>query len=127
MGETPIKTPGKKMRTWISLILRMGVLFSSALILTGGVLFLTQHPNEILSFKTFSGQPERLRNIATIFSEALQLRSRSVIQAGVLVLIATPILRVIFSFFEFLVHRDWIYVVITAIVLSGLLYSLLGI
>lgn len=125
MGETPIKTQERDMRTWISLILRMGVLFSSALILTGGVLFLIQHPNEILSFKTFSGQPERLRNLGTIFSEALQLRSRSVIQAGVLVLIATPILRVVFSLFEFLAHKDWIYVVITTIVLSGLLYSLI--
>lgn len=127
MGETPIKTQERDMRTWISLILRMGVFFSSALILTGGVLFLIQHPNEILSFKTFSGQPERLRNLGTIFSEAFQLRSRSVIQAGVLVLIATPILRVIFSLFEFMAHKDWIYVVITTIVLSGLLYSLIGI
>jgi uncharacterized membrane protein len=115
------------MRIWISLILRLGVILSSALILTGGVLFLIQHPNEIPSFKTFSGQPDRLKHIGIIFNEALQLRSRSVIQAGVLVLLSTPLLRVIFSFIEFLIHKDWIFVVITAIVLFVLLYSLSGV
>lgn len=114
------------MRVWISMILRLGVITSALLILTGGILFLIQHPNENPTFKVFSGQPDRLKHIKSIFSQAIQLKSRSVIQAGILVLIATPVLRVFFSLIEFLIHKDWIFVLITTIVLSGLFYSLFG-
>jgi uncharacterized membrane protein len=47
-----------------------------------------------------------------------------VIQLGLLVLIATPVARVVFSIAGFTLERDWTYVVITAIVLAILLYSL---
>ena len=116
----------RDMRIWISVILRLGVILSASLILAGGILFVIQHPHETLSFSKFSGQPERLRSIDTILNEALQFRSRSVIQLGVLVLLATPLLRVIFSFIEFLINRDWIFVMVTAIVICALFYSILG-
>jgi uncharacterized membrane protein len=48
------------------------------------------------------------------------------IQFGLLILIATPVARVAFSLFAFSYQRDWTYVVITAMVLALLLYSLLG-
>jgi uncharacterized membrane protein len=124
MVDQPKTMPVRDMRIWISRILRVGVLISAVLILTGGMLYLFQHPDEILSFKKFSSQPDRLRHIEIIFMEALQLRSRSVIQLGILVLLATPLLRVIFSFIEFLINKDWIYVVITGIVIGTLCYSL---
>lgn len=114
------------MRIWISSILRLGVALSALLIVTGGVLFLIQHPREFISFKNFIGQPVRLRHFETIFKEACQLRSRSVIQLGILVLIATPVIRVIFSLIEFLINRDWVFVAITAFVLLILFYSIMG-
>lgn len=118
---------GKKdMRIWISLILRVGVLVSAALLLTGGILFMFQHPDAVFSFKSFDGEPERLRVLSSVFREALQFKSRAVIQVGVIILISTPVLRVIFSFIEFLFHRDWTFVLITAIVISTLFYSLFG-
>jgi uncharacterized membrane protein len=49
-----------------------------------------------------------------------------VIQLGILVLIATPVARVLFSMLGFALERDWMYVVITAIVLALLLYSLIS-
>ena len=49
---------------------------------------------------------------------------RGLIQLGLLLLIATPVARVVFSVFAFARQRDWIYVVITLIVLAVLLYSL---
>jgi len=42
------------------------------------------------------------------------------------VLIATPIARVVFSLLAFLWQRDWTYVMVTAIVLGLLVYSLFG-
>ena len=44
---------------------------------------------------------------------------------GVLLLIATPVARVALSLVGFALERDWHYVLITAIVLAILLYSLI--
>jgi uncharacterized membrane protein len=48
-----------------------------------------------------------------------------VIQFGVLLLIATPVARVIFSLVEFALEKNWLYVLITGIVLGLLGYSLM--
>ncbi len=52
-----------------------------------------------------------------ILKEALNFKGRDIIQLGLLVLIATPVARVIFSLIGFLFEKDWIYVAITFIVL----------
>jgi uncharacterized membrane protein len=58
--------------------------------------------------------------------EALVWRphAAAVIQLGLLLLVATPVARVIFSVFAFAWERDWLYVLLTLIVLAVLLYSL---
>jgi uncharacterized membrane protein len=48
------------------------------------------------------------------------------IQFGLLVLVATPVARVLFSVIAFIYERDWTYVAITMIVLALLCYSLFG-
>jgi len=116
----------RNLRKGIFLILRIGVIISVLLIVFGGLFFFLRHTNEILSFKTFSSQPERLRKVEVIIHEALQLRSRSVIQLGILILISTPVLRVIFSFIQFSIYRDWIYSCITTLLMIILFYSLLN-
>ncbi|WP_442939846.1 DUF1634 domain-containing protein [Nostoc sp.] len=45
---------------------------------------------------------------------------------GLLLLIATPIARVIFSLFAFVRQRDLTYIIVTSIVLIELIYSLVG-
>ena len=57
---------------------------------------------------------------------ALSLSSGGIIQAGLLLLIATPVARVVFSVFAFALQRDRTYVFVTLIVLGILLYSLMG-
>ena len=114
----------KDMRIWISLILRAGVILSAALLISGGILFLIQHPNAVFSYKSFAGEPERLRVLNSVFREAFQFKSRPVIQLGIIILISTPVIRVIFSFLEFLFRKDWKFVIVTAIVMGTLFYSL---
>jgi uncharacterized membrane protein len=48
------------------------------------------------------------------------------IQLGLLLLIATPVARVLFSVLAFIYEKDWTYVGITMIVLTLLCYSLFG-
>jgi uncharacterized membrane protein len=52
------------------------------------------------------------------------LQGDGVIQFGLLVLIATPIVRVILAVAAFAIERDGLYVVIGLIVLAILTYSL---
>ena len=109
----------------ISVLLRAGVMTSAAIVLTGGIYFLARHGAETADFRTFRGQPSTDRLLSEIAKGAISLRSRSIIEAGILVLIATPILRVLFSLAGFALERDKTYVLITALVLTILLYSLI--
>jgi uncharacterized membrane protein len=107
-------------------LLRTGVLLAALVVLVGGVVYLTRHDMPVINYRVFQGEPSELRTISGILHEALALRGRGLIQLGLLILIATPIARVAFSFFAFLYQRDWLYVVVTLMVLGLLLYSLLG-
>ena len=89
-------------------------------------MYLARHPFPVIDYRVFQGEPENLRTVSGIFSEAKAFHGRGLIQLGLLVLIATPIARVTFSVFAFFYQRDWKYVVFTLIVLGLLLYSLLG-
>jgi uncharacterized membrane protein len=105
-------------------LLRAGVLLAAAVVLLGGGLYLVRHGGERADWTTFRGEPANLRNPTEIVGNALQLSSRGVIQVGLLLLVATPVARVVFSVFGFLRERDFLYVVLTLIVLAVLLYSL---
>jgi uncharacterized membrane protein len=52
--------------------------------------------------------------------------SRFLLQTGVLVLLATPIVRVVVSIAEYLVERDWLFVALTTIVLLELTTSVVA-
>jgi uncharacterized membrane protein len=114
----------EQMRNLLGTLLRIGVLTSAAVVIFGGILFFIQHPDETIDFSIFKSEPARLRNVHIIIMEALHLKSRSVIQFGLLILIATPVVRVLFSLVGFVIEKDKIYIVITAVVLVILCSSL---
>ena len=106
-------------------LLRIGVMVSATLVAIGGLLYLIRHGMEVPSYHIFRGEPAAFRVVPDIALEALTFeRRRSIIQLGLLVLIATPILRVIFSAYAFIRQGDRIYTFITLLVLAILLYSL---
>lgn len=115
-----------QMRDIMGTLLRVGVLAAAFIVVLGGILFFIQHPKEIFDYTTFKGEPDKLRKVHLIVMEALNFRGRDVIQLGLLLLIATPVARVIFSLIGFLIEKDWIYVAITSIVLIILSVSLFG-
>jgi uncharacterized membrane protein len=110
----------------IGSLLRAGVILSAAVVLFGGIVYLTRHGREIPNYTTFHGEPETLKRPTEIFHDTLQMNARAIIQLGLLLLIATPVARVIFSAVAFAIERDYLYVVITLIVLAVLVYSLFG-
>ncbi len=110
----------------IGVMLRVGVLTSATVVLAGGLWHLARHGMTIPDYRTFRGEPQGLRSISGVWGGVLRLEPRSVIQLGLLLLIATPIARVAFSVAAFAVQRDRVYVGLSALVLAVLLWSLSG-
>ena len=110
---------------FLGTLLRTGVILSAVVVALGGVLYLMQHGMEPPNYRVFQGEPAEFRVLPDIVESGLTLqRRRSLIQLGLLILVATPILRVAFSEYMFARQGDRTYVAITFIVLVILLYSL---
>lgn len=107
-------------------VLQWGVVLSASIAAVGGSLFYARHGLEPAAFRVFSGEPMQLRTIRGVVGGVVALRSRPVVQLGLLLLIATPVARVGLSLVAFAKQRDWLYVGITSVVLALLLASLLA-
>jgi uncharacterized membrane protein len=119
-----------KLQTLISYTLRSGVLAASALGILGGIVFFASHP-QMSDFRSFRGTAMPYVSPVQIFQqafgmqqEAQRLRGLSIAQIGIMLLLATPVIRVIFSIFGFAAEKDRAYVLITCIVLVTLTASI---
>jgi len=116
----------KKTDEIIGILLRVGVLVSALIVLFGGILYLARDGMAVPNYEIFRGEPAMWRSVLPIIKSAFSLNPGGIIQLGLLLLIATPVARVVFSVFAFALQRDRTYVFVTLIVLGILLYSLLG-
>ncbi|MBV8821860.1 MAG: DUF1634 domain-containing protein [Ktedonobacteraceae bacterium] len=103
----------------IGWILQGGVILSAVVIVFGLVLLPTGSGG--LSLQRLLHFPQTLSQVG---AELLFLRPQAVIALGLLLLIATPVIRVAVSILAFAFERDRIYMVITVIVLAILLFSM---
>lgn len=110
----------------IGRMLQIGVATAALTVLAGGIAFLLAEGGRPADHERFHGEPPELISIEGVVRDAIALDSPGVIQLGLLLLIATPIARVVFSIYAFAREHDWLYVALTFIVLGVLLYSLLG-
>ncbi|MBD1870549.1 DUF1634 domain-containing protein [Cyanobacteria bacterium FACHB-471] len=120
------RSPDYRLGIILSNLLKYGVWLATAIVLLGGILYLVRHGMEPVNYHIFQGEPDMFRSPAGVIDAVLSGRRRGIVQLGLLFLIATPVLRVLVSFIFFIKQRDIPYVVITGLVISGLLYSLLG-
>jgi uncharacterized membrane protein len=67
-----------------------------------------------------------LRSIAGIIRGTFAGQPAAIVQLGLVLLIATPVARVAMSLVAFVLQRDRVYVLVTAIVLALLIFSLTG-
>ena len=116
----------RRMEVILGNLLRTGVMFSAAVVLWGACIYLYRHWHEAADYKIFRGEPSDYRTIPGVIASVRGGHGRGWIQLGLLLLIATPIVRVAFSIVGFSIERDRLYVVFTCVVLAILLYSLLG-
>jgi uncharacterized membrane protein len=110
----------------IGVLLRTGVIAAASVVLAGGLWYLARFGMLVPNYRTFHGEPQDLRSVAGVWKGVLGLQPRSLIQFGLLLLIATPIARVAFSVIAFAIERDRLYVAFTIVVLTVLVWSLSG-
>jgi uncharacterized membrane protein len=107
-------------------LLRWGVILAASVTAVGGAIFLLVHGGRLADYRVFHGQPDALKSVSQVTRNAIRLQPEALIQLGLLLLIATPIARVALSLLAFFKQHDRTYIVVTAIVLAILLYSLTG-
>jgi uncharacterized membrane protein len=114
----------KRVEVFLGKMLRWGVLLAALVVFVGGAWFLAESHDVPQNYRTFRGEPADLRAVPQIVHQAVALRPLGLIQFGLLLLIATPVARVAFSVLGFALERDWMYVVMTLLVLALLVYTL---
>lgn len=106
-------------------LLQVGVFLASTVVLAGGLLYIRAHFDGTADYRTFAGESAALRSGRGLFRLLMGDNPSAVIQVGVLLLIATPIARVIFAVVGFALERDRLYVAVSLTVLAVLMASLL--
>jgi uncharacterized membrane protein len=110
-----------QMNRTISFVLRGGVLLSAGLLILGALLYFVRvlwggAPANPLSFPHTPGD---------VISGLAHGDPLAILALGLIVLLLTPVARVLISIFAFARERDWLYVGITTLVLLILLVSFL--
>jgi uncharacterized membrane protein len=100
----------------ISWSLKLGVYSAAGVVIVGLVMFYSTG---------ISGYPADVfpTNLAQVYSGVLALKAAAITSLGLLLLIFTPVFRVIASVFVFVLEADYIYTAITLFVLAILLFS----
>ncbi len=111
-----------KMEIAISRMLRAGVSLAAVVVFIGGLLYVSQAHGVAPDYVHFHGIPSPAHRIPPLLV-AQRLDSRNIIRVGILLLIATPIMRVAYCVYGFAAQKDKIYIVVSSIVLTVLLYS----
>ena len=107
-------------------LLQWGVVAAGIVMLAGAAIYLVRHGAEVPDYRNFHGVLPGFKTIGGILSGVKELQARAIIQLGVLLMIATPVLRVVFAILAFALERDWLYTAISCIVLGVLAYALFG-
>lgn len=112
------------MEQLVGRLLQLGVLIATVVVLTGGAMLIAAHGGSVADFRVFRGESSTLRSVSAAVHGAFTLDARGVVQLGLVLLIATPVARVALTLVAFLLQRDRLYVLLTAIVLVLLLFGL---
>lgn len=113
----------KDLQYLIGNLLRLGVLISMLIVTVGFALFLVQYRQNLTDFETFN--PTHTFKLKHFIANLKSFQSTAIITLGVMCLVATPVLRVVFSIIGFWIEKDKHYVVISTIVLAIIFISIL--
>jgi uncharacterized membrane protein len=130
--HAPTAEQDQRLEVAIAMLLRTGVVIAAVLVAIGGVMALRHPEATVPNYRIFyapgaaSAAPANtaMHSIAGVFRHLRDGSGASIIALGLLVLIATPIARVVFAVVGFAREHDSLYTVISLIVLAILVFSL---
>ena len=108
----------RRLELIIGTLLRVGVALAASVVLGGGIWYLAARGMTPVDYRHFHTAPRGFGSLGSLSGP------EAVIQLGLLILIATPVARVIFSLVGFALERDRVYMAITLVVLAVLAYSI---
>lgn len=114
----------KDIQIILGTLLRVGVIASMSVVFLGAIIYLAVYHSDIVDYHKFDPKKTEYSSISAIIQGLSKLDSKAIIQLGTVLLIFTPVTRVVFSIFSFLIERDYLYVVIGIFVLCIILISL---
>jgi uncharacterized membrane protein len=114
-----------RMESIMGLLLRFGVVLASTVVLAGGVFYLQDHAGQRPDYRSFVAHPVQLRHPGELWAGIGRGSADAIVELGILLLVATPIARVVFAVMAFAMERDRLYVAISLTVLAVLLYGML--
>jgi uncharacterized membrane protein len=129
----PTREDDQRLEVAIAVLLRVGVIAAAILVAIGGVLVLRHPEAPVPDYRIFHAPAESsstvsagasIHSIAAVFRHLRDGSGASIIALGLLLLIATPIARVVFAVVGFARERDTLYTIISLIVLAILAFSL---
>ena len=114
-----------RMETIMGRLLQVGVLLAALVVLAGGGAYLVAHAGGQANYESFVAHSFELRHPGAMISGVGRGDAEAIIELGILLLIATPIVRVLFAVIAFAIEHDWLYVAVSTTVLSVRLYGML--
>ena len=117
------KFKDKDMQLIIGWLLRLGWVIDVTIVIIGGIMYLLRHGRTTADYTTFRGVPDFIYPPG-IIRGIFDFKARAIIQAGIILLIATPVLRVIFSAIGFLMEKDYLYIAVSLLVLLIIICSM---
>ena len=110
----------ERLEQLVGTLLRTGVVLAAAIVLAGGAGYLAVSAKTPVAYRQFL-KPSGVHNLRALGELP---PAEALILAGLLVLIVTPVARVILALVAFVLQPDTTYVICTLIVLVILLYSI---
>lgn len=114
----------ERMERAMGLLLRFGVVMSSTVVLAGAAFYLQDHAHQTVNYRSFVEHPLNMQHRRELLVGISHGDASAIIAVGILLLIATPVARVVFAVAAFALERDHLYTVISLGVLMVLIYSL---
>ncbi|RZK73442.1 MAG: DUF1634 domain-containing protein [Pedobacter sp.] len=114
----------KDVQVILGTLLRFGVITAMSVVFVGGLVYLIYNHANVVDYGEFDPNKSGLSSVSAIYMGLKEFNGGAIIQFGTLLLIFTPVARVVFSVFSFLIERDFLYVVIGLLVLLVILISL---
>lgn len=113
----------KDLQSFIGNLLRLGVIIAMTIVIAGLVLYLFQYGKEMAAYGAFD--EKQIFRFPEFYDRLMQGDSKAIMELGVMVLIATPVARVLFTMIGFWLEKDRMYTIIALIVLCIIAFSLM--